>query len=102
MTSIAAIDIYKLHEEDRIKIQTAKSNSMTMVVFDILCKHQIVTVKDLQKLAGIDTYITASRCISTLKELGILKEMNSNKRNKKYIYESYLNILRRDTITAIN
>ncbi len=102
MASIAAIDIYKLHEEDRIKIQSAKSNSMAMKVFDILCKHPIVTVKDLQKLAGIDTYITASRCISTLKDLEILKEMNSNKRNKKYIYESYLNILRRDTITAIN
>ena len=102
MASIAAIDIYKLHEEDRIKIQSAKSNSMAMKVFDILCKHPIVTVKDLQKLAGIDTYITASRCISTLKELGILKEMNTNKRNKKYIYESYLKILRRDTITAIN
>lgn len=104
MASAAAIDIYKLHEEDRIKIQrkNARSNLLLMKIFDVLCKHPIVTVKDLQRLASIETYITASRCILILKELGILKEMSADKRNKKFIYENYLNILRRDTIGGMN
>lgn len=104
MASVAAIDIYKLHEEDRLKLQdkNVRSNFLLMKIFDVLCKHPIVTTKDLQKLAGIESYVTASRSIQIFKELGILKEMNANKRNKKYIYENYLNILRRDTVSSMN
>ena len=104
MASIAAIDIYKLHEVDRLKLQdkNVRSNFTLMKIFDVLCKHPIVTTKDLQKLALIDSYVTASRNIQIFKELGILKEMTGKKRNKKYVYENYLNILKRDTLSSVN
>ncbi|NOT77572.1 MAG: Fic family protein [Bacteriovoracaceae bacterium] len=104
MASTAAIEIFKLHEEDRQKIQAknVRNNLILMKIFDVLCKHPTVTVKDLQRLAEIETYIATSRSIVQLKELGILKEMSGEKRNKKFTYESYLNILKRDTVGGMN
>lgn len=103
MASSAAIEIYKLHEKDRQKLQgkNVRVTSHLMKMFDILCKHPIVTIKDLQKLADIESYVAVSRVVSTFKDLGILKEMNENKRNRKYVYEDYLNILRRDTLSSV-
>lgn len=103
MASYAAIEIFRLHEEDKLKIQNklARNNSHLLKIFDVLCKHPIVSIKELQILTSIDSYVTVSRCLKTLQDLEIIFMANTNKRNKKFVYKKYLDILKKDTIASI-
>ncbi len=60
-------------------------------VLEHLYIHPIVSVADVQELTGT-TYPAANELVSRLREHGILKEMTRQVRNRKFTYESYVNL----------
>ena len=43
------------------------------------------------------TYPAASNLVNELSELGLLKEITGQQRNRRFVYEPYLSLLRKDT-----
>lgn len=103
MANITAQEIHKLHEHDRIKLHLDEGRGSFFLtrIFEVICRSPIVSIKDLQRLTGEESYTKVARAVDKLKELEILKDLNDNKRNKKFVYANYLNILRRDTVGNI-
>lgn len=103
MANLTALEIHKLHEHDRIKLHHDEGRGSFFLtrIFEVICRTPIVSIKDLQRLTGEESYTKVSRAVEKLKELEILSDLNSNRRNKKFVYLSYLHILRRDTIGKI-
>lgn len=103
MANLTALEIHQLHEKDRNKLHSNSGRGSVFLtrIFEVICRTPIVSIKDLQKLTGEESYTKLSRAVDNLKELGILQDLNRNKRNKKFVYNDYLNILRRDTVGKI-
>lgn len=60
-------------------------------VLERLYQHPIVSVKIVQDLIET-TYPAANDLVSRLEELGILKEMTGQARNRRFIYSSYIRL----------
>lgn len=94
---ITAKDILKLLAEDRVRISkhTTKSKN-TAGAFNKICEKPVFTIPVLMKELGV-TYPTAQQQVETLQKLGILKEVGNRERDRTFVYEKYLEILRRGT-----
>lgn len=66
-------------------------------VFDYIEQHPIIDIKKTAKELEL-SYNTASNVIKKLQECEILKETTNASRNRVFIYEEYLEILRKDTL----
>ena len=87
-----ARSILDLRENDRELIgQKLSSSNYSLLLLDFLFKQPIITIRLVQDNLGC-TYSTASKVIEQLTELGLLKEMTGNKRNRLYRYEPYLEL----------
>lgn len=73
-----------------------RSRNIIRMLFDYLEQHPIVDIKRTAVALGI-SFNTASSTILRLSELGIVQEKTNTSRNRKFVYESYLEILRQDT-----
>ena len=56
-----------------------------------LYQRPIMSVADVMLLLDV-THPTAAKMVSLLEDLGILKEMTGQQRNRMYVFESYLNL----------
>lgn len=73
-----------------------KTKQTALLLFEYLESHPIIDIK--QASIGIKkAFNTVSDAISTFIKLGILKQVEGNKRYRIFAYESYLNILRDGT-----
>lgn len=97
MASQAAIEIHQLHQSDLIKIQTLRSQGMAMKVFQAFCRFPVSTVPGLVREIQGSNQQTVNRAVHQLIDAGILKQVDQNRRNRKFVYIRYLEILRRDT-----
>lgn len=88
-----AFDINNLFEQDSAKIATLGRARFTgEQIFEYLKKLPQVTVSVLVRDLGISAP-TARTTIKHLVRLGILEEMGAKKRDKVYVYRSYLKLL---------
>jgi Fic family protein len=102
--SAAAIDsldtIEKLNDlhNDNVSIisQMAQKHDNIRKVFDYIEQHPIINIKNTAADLSL-SYNTVSSAVDKLLEKRILKEKTNQSRNRIFMYEDYLNILRKDT-----
>jgi len=90
--------ILSLREQHRLaiteKIGRAAANGYR--VLEHLYQHPIVSVNEVQALIGT-TYPAANDLVTRLVECGILKEITGQQRNRRYMYESYIELFHDST-----
>jgi Fic family protein len=71
------------------KMGTTASNALRLL--DFLFEQPIITVRVVEKHLQ-SSYVTASKLVDQLVELGILRETTGYQRNRRYRYEPYLSL----------
>lgn len=87
-------ELTALNEKNILKL--GRVSKSTRAVFEYVTKNPIIDINKTAKELDL-SFNTVSKAVSALVNLGILKEETSNKRNRIFNYEEYLNILKRDT-----
>lgn len=86
-----------LHEQNIDKLpKTTRSNDNVRKLFDYIEQYPIIDIKRTSEELGV-SYNTISSAIKKLEQIGILKETTNAARNRVFMYEEYLQILRKDT-----
>ena len=86
-----------LHEQNIEKLpKTTRTKDNVRKLFDYIEQYPIIDIKRTAKELGV-SYNTISAAIKKLEQINILKEKTNAARNRVYIYEEYLQILRKDT-----
>ncbi|MCF7799841.1 Fic family protein [Candidatus Babeliales bacterium] len=89
--------ILELKEKDQnILFKNKISSPLAIVLLNKLFYMPLISIKDIQKALEIG-YQTASDIIEQFERIGILKEITGKKRNRKFVYAEYLNILSQGT-----
>ena len=90
-------NLSSIHERniERLPV-TARKNDNIRRLFDYIEQYPIIDIK--RTAAALElSYNTISAAVKKLISIGILKETTNASRNRVFVYEEYLNILRRDT-----
>jgi Fic family protein len=89
--------ILKLYTEDRQKIANmGKPSASSLIIHHYLQKHPLTEAKKIVEHCKI-SLPTANKSLQHLTNLGIVKEVTGNTRNKIYVYQKYLDILNEGT-----
>lgn len=89
--------ILALLAADRRRIEdTGQAASSTLRVFQVLDRHPVVTIPRVVEKTGL-SYPTVQTAFARLEALEILGRHGSGKRNKRYVYKAYLDILSEGT-----
>ncbi len=84
--------IIKLKEEDIRKISIlGRSTPKAVIIFNYLFHTPIVTIKDVERIAGLKNP-NALSLVSKMVSMGILKEITGRKRNRVFRYQNYVNL----------
>ncbi len=93
----AAQQILDLSNRDRDKISgLGRAAASTLKVHRVLMEHPIATSGSLVEKTGI-TPATVNKALGHLEQLGIVKELTAQKRNRLFSYEGYIEIMNRGT-----
>lgn len=79
-----------------IDSKVTSSKKTVLEVFDYIQSNPIIDISETAKKIG-KAYNTISNAINKLLELGILQSANEQDRNRVFVYEDYLSILREGT-----
>jgi Fic family protein len=101
MASQAAMEIHALHRSDEEKIRAAGVAQSVVQVFQAFCRYPFATIPSLQKKMPGSNQVTLNRAVQVLQQLGVLEQYGKNKRNRRFAYGRYADILTRDTTTEI-
>ncbi len=86
-----------LHEKNSKTVKEAAGKSKTLVrLFNYLEASPIIEIKKTSQDLGL-TYNTIAKGVDKLVELGILRQTENVQRNRVFVYEDYVDILRKDT-----
>jgi Fic family protein len=86
-----------LSKQDRDKINSlGRAAASTLQVHRALMEHPIATSGSLVEKTGI-TPATVNKALGHLEQLGIVKELTSQKRNRLFRYAGYIEIMSRGT-----
>ncbi len=92
-----AQQLLDLSSQDRDKISgLGRAAASTLQVHRALMEHPIATSASLVKKTGI-TPATVNRALAHLEQLGIVKELTAQKRNRLFSYAGYIEIMSRGT-----
>ena len=87
----------EIHDKNISRLpETGRKTDNVRAVFDYLEKYPIIDIKTTASKLNL-SYNTVSSAVKKMQELGILKEANNASRNRTFIYEEYLSVLRKDT-----
>ncbi len=87
----------ELHDRNVEKLpKTTRSKDNLRAVFDYIEQYPIIDIKRTAKELEV-SYNTVASAVKKLVELGILQETTNAARNRVFVYEEYLGILRKDT-----
>ncbi len=93
----AAQQLLDLSNEDRVTISTlGRAAPSTLTVHRALMEHPMATSGLLVEKTGI-TPATVNKALGHLEELGIVKELTAQKRNRVFSYAGYIEIMNRGT-----
>lgn len=88
-------ELLKLHEQNLSRLPDSnRKRNIVRELFEYIQKYPIIDVKRTASELGI-SYNTAASAVKKLQELEILKEKTNKARNRVYIYEDYVNILKK-------
>jgi len=86
-----------LSQQDEQKIQKAGRTASTLLrVFRVLCERPLVTLSQICERSGL-SFPAASHAMAALAQLGIVREVTGQRRNRIFAYNEYLNILNEGT-----
>lgn len=86
-----------LFQKDEQKIQQSqRSASTTLRVFRVFCERPLATLNQLCGRTGL-SFPAAAKSMHTLENLGIVREVTGQRRNRVFAYQDYLNILSEGT-----
>ena len=89
------LDLREKHLE-QLNTLKGKTKQTALLLFTYIEAHPIIDIK--QASVGINkAFNTVSSAVETFQTLGILKQVDGNKRYRTFAYESYLSILRDGT-----
>ena len=96
--SLDAIEkLSSLHKRNAEKLPvTKRKNDNVRRLFDYIEQYPIIDIKRTATALEI-SFNTAASAVGKLISAGILKETTNSARNRVFIYEEYLHILRKDT-----
>ena len=92
-----AQQLLDLSNQDRDKISgLGRAAASTLQIHRALMEHPIATSGSLVKKTGI-TPATVNKALGHLRQLGIVKELTAQKRNRLFSYAGYIEIMSRGT-----
>ncbi|MCB1041584.1 MAG: Fic family protein [Acidobacteria bacterium] len=92
-----AQQLHDLSNRDRDKIRgLGRASASVLQVHRALMEHPIATSSSLVEKTGI-TPATVNKSLSHLEQLGIVKELTAQKRNRLFSYAGYIEIMNRGT-----
>lgn len=87
----------ELHDKNVAKLpKPNRKKDNVRAVFDYLEQHPIIDIKRTASALGV-SYNTVSSVVDKLIDLDILKETTNAARNRVYVYDAYLEILKQGT-----
>ena len=92
-----AREIFDIQSKDRDRLRQGKAQKTALLAFEQFCKFPSASIANIAQALGTN-YPRAQRAIETLVAAGILSEGTGKQRGRHYIYKSYFEVLRRDTI----
>lgn len=90
----SAMKLSELHERNLGKLPPNKTNLRAL--FDFIEQQPIISIGYASSTLGI-SYNTAAASVNNLIKLGILQTKTNGARNRVFVYEDYLEILRQNT-----
>lgn len=94
--TITAQRIVQLCDEDAQTIQrSGRGATSTLRVHMVLRQRPIITIGYLCEFHGM-TFPTASKAVTMLVDLGILRELTGHRRNRVFVYHTYMELLSTD------
>ncbi|BCE00689.1 Fic family protein [Marinicellulosiphila megalodicopiae] len=84
--------VQKIERDDTDKMIAQGAGSEGVNVIRFLLQQPIVQVSDIEKHIG-KSRGTATKLINIAEQLGIIEQISKGKRNRKYIYKQYVDIL---------
>ena len=93
--------IQALEREDSDRLVANGEGAHGITLLRGLMKQPVVMAKDVAKIVGV-SYTKANSLISVCEELKILRQISHGKRNRKFIYDSYVAILSEGTEMLTN
>ncbi|MCL4822254.1 MAG: Fic family protein [Vicinamibacteria bacterium] len=93
----SARELFALVAADRARVLAHEGTSVsTLRLFELLPRHPITTVAAVTSLLAT-TKPTAGRAIESLVDAGVLVETSGRKRDRSFVYQGYLDRLRKGT-----
>lgn len=90
-------ELRDLHNKNIERLpKTNRKNDNVKRVFDYIEQYPIIDIRKTSQALGL-SYNTVSTTVNKLVQIGILKDTTNYSRNRVFVYEDYLNIIRRDT-----
>jgi Fic family protein len=82
-----------LFQQDERSIQQSQRRaSTTLRVFRVLCERPLVTVNQVRKRTGL-SFPAAAKSLRMLEDLGIVREVTGQRRNRVFAYQQFLAVL---------
>jgi len=95
MTTIE--ELRDLHEKNVERLpKTNRKNDNVRRVFDYIEQHPIIDIRKTSEALAL-SYNTVSTAVNKLVQIGILKDTTNYSRNRVFVYEEYINIIKRGT-----
>ena len=88
--------IQLLERQDTDRLLAAGIGHAGFLLLRGLQAQPVVQVRDVERILGV-SYNHANKLVGEFERLGILKQLNAVKRNRKYLYADYLDILSEGT-----
>ena len=88
--------IQKLERSDTERLMEAGAGHSGLLLMRFLLQQPVLRVKDIEKAVGV-SYTKANSLVASAGHLGILKQISEGKRNRKYAYKAYIDILSEGT-----
>jgi len=88
--------IQELERDDTERLMEAGVGHSGLLLMRFLLKQPVLRVKDIEKAIGV-SYTKANSIVASAEDLGMLKQISQGKRNRKYAYQAYIDILSEGT-----
>lgn len=86
-----------LFKADTSRVQsTGRAASSALRAFNVLCERPVITLNEICRRTGI-SFPTATKSMTNLVALGIVRELTGGRRNRIFAYDRYLAILNEGT-----
>lgn len=88
--------IQALEREDSDRLVAKGVGSHGLALLRGLMRQPVVMVKDVARIVGV-SYTKANSLIAACENMGILRQINRGRRNRKFIYKAYVDVLSEGT-----